>query len=216
MQCSGCQGGANVFGEKSAQSLLKRYRRKGPAKTTRMLLDALAAEGVSGLTLLDIGGGVGAISFELLKSGVTSATQIDASPAFVIAAKAESAKQGVTERFACKQGDFVALAPETPAAGLVTLDRVICCYPDMRALVGQSAAKATKLYGAVYPRDVWWARAAGATINFVVRLFRVPLRNYIHPTAAVDAVIREHGLTPRYQRNAGYWQIVVYGRSAVA
>lgn len=214
MQCSSCQGGANVFGERAARSQVKRYRRKGPAKNTRILLDALRREGIEGLTLLDIGGGVGAISMELLKSGVSAATQIDASPAYVATARAEAAREGVSDRFAARHGDFVALAADTPAAGVVTLDRVICCYPDMRALVGQSAAKASKLYGAVYPRDVWWARFGGATLNFVVRLFRVPLRNYIHPTAAVDAVIRERGLTPRYQRNAGYWQVVVYGRPA--
>jgi 2-polyprenyl-3-methyl-5-hydroxy-6-metoxy-1,4-benzoquinol methylase len=214
MQCNSCQGGANVFGKKTARSQIKRYRRKGPAKTTRMLLDALATEGVSGLTLLDIGGGVGAISFELLKSGVTSATQIDASPAYVSTAKAEAAREGVSDRFACQQGDFVALADRAPAAGVVTLDRVICCYPDMRALVGQSAAKATHLYGVVYPRDTWWARMVGVVENAAARLFRVPLRAFIHQTAAVDAVIRERGLTLRFRRDSGYWQIVVYGRPA--
>jgi magnesium-protoporphyrin O-methyltransferase len=205
-----------VFGEKTARSQIKRYRQKGPGKATRILLDALAGEGIEGLTLLDIGGGVGAISFELLKAGVTAASEIDASPAYVAAATSEAALEGVGDRFACQQGDFVALAAEVPVADVVTLDRVICCYPDMRALVGQSASKATKLYGAVYPRDVWWARSGSATLNRALRLFRVPLRNYIHPTAAVDAVIRESGLSPHVQRNVGYWQVIVYGRPASA
>jgi hypothetical protein len=209
-----CQCGANVFGERFARSDLKRYQRKGPAKNTRILLDALTRAGVDGLTLLDIGGGVGAISWELLKTGVTSATQIDASPAYVAAATDEAAREGFSDRFTARHGDFVALAPETPSADIVTLDRVICCYPDMRALVSQSAARATKLYGTIYPRDTWWARLAGATRNAVAGLFRYPLRNHIFPTAAVDAVIREQGLTPRFQRNAFYWQIVVYGRPA--
>ena len=56
----------------------------------------------------------------------------------------------------------------------------------------------------------------GAMVNFALRLFRSPLRNFIHPTAAVDAIIRERGLTPCFQRNAGYWQVVVYGRPASA
>ena len=214
MQCSGCQGGANVFGEKTAKSQIKRYHRKGLAKNTRILLDALAREGVRGLTLLDIGGGVGALSLELLKSGVSTATQVDASPAYVIASTAEAARQGASDRFTARQGDFVALADEFPAAGIVTLDRVICCYPDMRSLVGASAAKAERLYGAVYPRDAWWIRAAGAMLNSVARLFRYPLRDYIYRTAAVDAVIRERGLTPRFQRDAGFWQVVVYARPA--
>ena len=58
MPCSGCQGGANVFGEGEARSQIKRYRRKGPSKNTRILLDALRREGIEGLTLLDIGGGI--------------------------------------------------------------------------------------------------------------------------------------------------------------
>jgi magnesium-protoporphyrin O-methyltransferase len=201
-----------VFGESSARSLLKRYRKKGPAKPTRLLLDALAHEGVNGLTLLDIGGGVGMISFELFKAGLANATQVDASPAFVVTANDEAAREGLSERFTARQGDFVALADQIPEAGVVTLDKVICCYPNMPALVGQSAAKATRLYGAVYPRDVWWARMAAALLNGSAWLFRMPLRNHSYATAAVDAVIREKGLSPRYQRNAGYWQVVVYGR----
>lgn len=213
MTCSECaSGGANVFGTRQAKSQLKRYRKKGPDGTTHMLLDALTAEGVEGLTLLDIGGGVGVISLDLFKSGVTAATEVDASPAYIAAAKAEAARQGLADRITCQQGDFVALAADIPAADIVTLDRVICCYPDMPALVGQSATKATKLYGAVYPRDLWWVRALRNIGNPILRLMRVPIRLFIYRTAAVDAVIRGSGLVPRFHRNAGYWQVVVYAR----
>jgi hypothetical protein len=213
MTCSHCQsGGANVFGKRQVQGQLKRYHKKGPDKTTRMLLDALAAEGVEGLTLLDIGGGFGAIGLELLKSGVTAATEVEASPAYVAAAQAEATRQEVVDRLECLEGDFVALATDISAAGIVTLDRVICCYPDMPALVGQSAAKAAKLYGAVYPRDTWWVRALRTVANLSLRLLRNPLRLFIHPTAAVDAVIRGSGLAPRFHRDAGYWQVVIYAR----
>jgi magnesium-protoporphyrin O-methyltransferase len=210
--CQRQAGGANTFGEREARAELKRYRKKGPSKATRILLDALIREGVKDQTLLDIGGGVGTISLELLKSGVTSSTQIDASPAYVTASRMAAAEQGFADRFSCQGGDFVALAAETPAAGVVTLDRVICCYPNMPALVGQSAAKAARLYGAVYPRDAWWARGVGAVMNFTARLLRNPLRFFVYRTQAVDAVIRERGLAPRFQRNAGFWQVVVYAR----
>jgi magnesium-protoporphyrin O-methyltransferase len=215
MTCSQCQGGgANVFGERQAERQLKRYRQRGPDRTTRMLLDALAAEGVDGLSLLDIGGGIGAISFELLKSGITAATEVDASPAYVAIASAEAAREGVTDRVECRAGDFVALAADLPNAGIVTLDRVICCYPDMDALVGLSASKAARLYGAVYPRDIWWTRAARSLANVTFRLLRNPLRLHIHRTAVVDACISGHGLVPRFHRDAGFWQVVVYTRPA--
>ena len=205
-------GGANVFGKRQASGQLKRYRKKGPDKTTRLLLDALTAEGVEGLSLLDIGGGIGVIALELFKTGVTAATEVEASPAFIPLAQAEATQQGVSDRVAVREGDFVALAAGIPTAGIVTLDRVICCYPDMPALVGQSAAKAAKLYGVVYPRDTWWVRALGTLANRVLPLLRNPLRLYIHPTAAVDALIRDNGLAQRFHRDAGYWQVVVYAR----
>jgi magnesium-protoporphyrin O-methyltransferase len=214
MACSQCQrGGANVFGKRQVQGQLKRYHKKGPDKTTRMLLDALVAEGVEGLTLLDIGGGFGAIGLELLKSGVTAATEVEVSPAYVAAAHAEATRQEVSDRLECREGDFVALAADIPAAGIVTLDRVICCYPDMPALVSQSAAKAARLFGAVYPRDTWWVRAYKTVVNLSLRLLRSPLRLFIYRTPAVDAVICGSGLAPRFHCDAGYWQVVVYARS---
>jgi magnesium-protoporphyrin O-methyltransferase len=213
MACGQCQSGAaNVFGERAARRRLERYRAKGPGGTTRMLLDALRAEGVAGLTLLDIGGGIGAIGFELLGAGVATATEVELSPAYVLAARDEAERQGVADRYACRAGDFVALADDLPAAGIVTLDRVICRYPDMPALVGQSAVKAARLYGAVYPRDVWWVRAIRVVANVGLRVTRNPLRLFIHRTAAVEAVVRGGGLVPLFHRDAGYWQVVVYGR----
>lgn len=216
MGCCQCQGGANVFGKKSAEWQLKGYRKSGPDRTTRMLIEALRAEGVEGLSLLDIGGGVGAIAWELLKSGVSEVTAVDASPAYVAVAREEAAREGVADRVAWQEGDFVALAGEVPAAGIVTLDRVICCYPDMPALVGASASKATRLYGAVYPRDTWWFRLVGRVFNVVQRVRRDSFRFYAHPTTAVDATIRGHGLTPRYHRETPLWQVVVYARAAGA
>jgi len=205
---------ANVFGKRQAERQLSRYQRRGTDSTTRMLIDALRAQGVDGLSLLDIGGGIGAIALELFKSGVTTATEVDASPAYISTASAEVERQGLTDRVECREGDFVALAAEIPSAGIVTLDRVICCYPDMHALVGQSAAKASKLYGAVYPRDRWWVRMGVIPANFLLRLLRNPLQLYLHHTAEVDALIRSQGLAPRVHHNAGFWQVVIYARSA--
>lgn len=222
MTCNQCQsGGANVFGSRQARGKLKRYRTKGPDKTTRLLLDALAAElaaeHVADATLLDIGGGIGAIGLELLKSGVTAitaVTEVEASPAYVAAADSEATRQGVRDRWEFRAGDFVALAADLPAANVVTLDRVICCYPDMPALVGQSAVKALTVWGAVYPRDTWWVRAVRTAANWTLRLLRNPFRLYIHETAAVDTVLRGNGLTPRFHHDGGYWQVVVYARAA--
>ena len=43
------------------------------------------------------------------------------------------------------------VAARVPSADVVVLDKVICCYPDMPALVQASAAKARRLYAIVVP-----------------------------------------------------------------
>ena len=212
MNCSQCQGIESVFDRKTAAQKLEQYRRQGPDRTTRMLIDALKAEGVAGLTLLDIGGGVGAIQHELIKAGVRSATSVDASSAYLAVAQDEAERQGLAERVTHRHGDFVDLAGEVAPADIVTLDRVICCYHEMRRLVGLSSARARRFYGVVYPRDTWWTRLGLALGNVFLWLSRNPFRTFVHPTTAVDGVIRGNGLKPRFYRQTFIWQVVVYAR----
>jgi len=212
MDCCQCKGIETVFNEKEARGKLKAYREDGPAKTTRMLIDALRAQGVEGMTLLDIGGGIGAIQHELLRAGVERATAVDASSAYLKAARQEAERQGNADRVSFHQGNFVDLAPEIPPADIVTLDRVICCYYDVRSLVGLSAAKAGSLYGLVYPQDTWWTRVLVRADNLWMWVRRNPFRGFVHPEQMVQALVRDGGLTRRYHRLSGPWQVAVYAR----
>jgi hypothetical protein len=105
-------------------------------------------------------------------------------------------------------------APSRYANSVVALDRVICCYPDMTALVGRSASLARRRYGLVYPRDTWLARAAVALLNARFRLSRSTFRSFVHPTSEVEAVIARHGLVKRSQRTTLIWQLAIYERPA--
>ncbi len=86
---AGCTGGARYaeaerqFGPTIAARDPKRYRRKGPDVTSRLFLNALRGHVNSGASLLGIGAGVGVLDFELLTNGVSSATLVDASPAYL-------------------------------------------------------------------------------------------------------------------------------------
>lgn len=215
MSCCQCQGIEKQFADKYVRRDLKRYRKKGARRTTRLLVAALKSGEIAGAQVLDIGGGVGAIQHELLTAGAARAVSVDAASAYVEAAQEEAARRDLAERIEFRQGDFVALAPEIPPADIVTLDRVICCFDEMEALVGASAERAQKRYGVVYPRDAWWVKMGFNTINFFLRLFRQEFRTFIHPTRAVEAIIRQKGLGNRvYYRTAGIWQVAVFARSS--
>ena len=212
MSCCQCQGIEDMFNERAVSRELSQYHAKGPDVTTQMLVDTLKREGIQGLTLLDIGGGIGAIQHALLEAGLRNATEVDASQAYIRAARAEAQRRGLAEQVSFQHGDFVDLAAQIPPADIVTLDRVICCYPDMDKLVSLSLARASKLYGLVYPRDTWWLRIGFAIMNFFYKLQRNPYRAFMHPTRAVEAMITSNGFTRRFFRRTLVWQVAVYSR----
>jgi magnesium-protoporphyrin O-methyltransferase len=179
-----------------------------------MLIDALVAEGAEGATLLDIGGGVGVIEYELLNAGAARATNVEAATGFIEAAREEATRRGLADRVTVLEGDFVDIADDLESADIVTLDRVICCYPDWEALVTRSVGKARKVYGVVYPRSAWWTYIGNRLLNLSFVLTRNPFRVYAHPTQAVDATIREADFERLYYRKTLNWQIVVYRRGA--
>lgn len=212
MSCCEREHYESTFDDKHAAKDLKRYRRKGPDKTTRLLLDALLAEGIADTTLLDVGAGIGVVHHELLAAGARTAVHVDAAMAHMRAAKDEAARRGHVDRVRFVHGDFVALAQGVSPADVVTLDRVICCYPDMNELVSASAAKARRLYGAVFPRERWLIKGWLALGNFARRLTRNPFRAYVHPTGAIDSELRRRGLKPRSTRDTFVWRVAVYSR----
>ena len=82
----------------------------------------------------------------------------------------------------------------------------------MPGLVSQSVRKATRLYGAVYPRDVAWMRIAIAGLNVFERVKRSTFRVFLHDPRAIDAELRAAGLTRYSVRETLGWQVVVYRR----
>ncbi len=211
MDCAQCQG-LEVETRKWAEQDLRLYRKGKPFRTTPMLTAALLKRGVRGLTLLDIGGGIGVIQLELLGAGAASATSVEASSAYLAVAREQASHAGVADRIRTIHGDFASLASEVEPADIVTLDRVICCYHDVRSLVALSAAKARRLYGLVYPRDRWLVRVVLSFENLMLRLRKSPFRSFVHPTQLVDRIVREAGLRPVFQQYTFAWQVILYER----
>ena len=214
MTCCQCQGIEDMFGDRMARRQLRHYRRKGPGRATRQLLDAIvgASAGVAGGTFIDIGGGVGAIQHELMARGTARGTSADASPAYLAAARTEAEARGYADRMTYVEGDFVREANKVRAADIVTLDRVVCCYPDMPALLGAAAVRARRTLGLIFPRGTRFMRGGVAVVNFFQRLRRHPFRVYVHDPDEVEAVLARHGLSRSYLRDGMVWRVLVVAR----
>src|SRR5207237_2152264 len=84
--CCTPKGYRQIFSEKNAAGEAKRYRRKGLDGTSKRIFDFISERGVEGKTLLEVGGGIGAIEIELLKAGMARATHVELTPTYAAAA----------------------------------------------------------------------------------------------------------------------------------
>jgi SAM-dependent methyltransferase len=200
------------FNRQRAAQDLEGYRLKGPGITTRLLCEALADAGPIDGLLVDVGAGVGALTFELLDRGVVHAIAIDASTAFVDAASQEAARRGRSGAVELVRGDFLCVAAQIPRAGIVALDRVICCYPTFEPLLGEALRHAQRTFAFSYPRDVWYVRAGNAFTNLVRRLKGRTFRTVVHSAARMEAIITGAGFAHTTRRQTPTWCVDVYVR----
>jgi hypothetical protein len=212
MPCNCCQITDKTFGEGDARASLKGYHRRGPAAQTKEILKAVRSRGLKDATLLDIGGGIGVIHHELIGETVSSATHVDTSSAYLKAAEGEASRRGHAGRVAFMHADFMELAPTLPQTDIVTLDRVVCCYPDFHALLTAAAGRSKRLLAMSYPREVWYTRAAIRLINFVQSLRRDPFRVFVHPIMQMDSVLAAGGMNRMSLKRLVFWEIALYAR----
>jgi 2-polyprenyl-3-methyl-5-hydroxy-6-metoxy-1,4-benzoquinol methylase len=211
--CTGYCAAEAQFNHKVAKRDLRRYRRRGADATTRLLLAELRRRPLEGRHLLDVGGGIGVISGELSDARVASAVTVEASPAYLEVAQREVGPKYGSRPTQFVLGDFAVIAGTLPDADVVTLDRVVCCYPDPEALLGAAAAKTRQVLAFTYPRDRWYVRTMFAFGNFWLRLTGKKFRAFVHGAEQMAAVLEAAGLVRATQRKTLVWMLDLYQRS---
>jgi len=212
---SDCVVTARHFSDAVAERDLGRYRRKGPDLTTRLLLDFLRPS-ARGSTLLDVGSGIGVVSFELLSAGIRSATLVDASPAYLEKAGVEAQRRGVDSRLNVVLGDFVAVADSLTVSDIVVLDRVVCCYPDYVALLRSAVARCSGMLALSYPLERSYVRAMIGVENLVRRVRGDEFRAFVQPMTGMEAIVEEAGFRRLNRTATRVWCADVYASSGAA
>ncbi len=195
-----------------AERDLRRYRRRCAGATTRLLLAELRRWPLEGRRLLDVGGGIGIISRELAGTGVASATIVEASPAYLEVTRREAGSQYGSRPTQFILRDFALIAGTLPEADVVTLDRVVCCYPDAEALLRQAAGQARQLLAFTYPRDRWYVRTLIVLENLWLRLTGKEFRAFVHTPERMGAVLEAAGLVRATRRETLVWTLDLYRR----
>ena len=209
--CDHCQESGDLFDEETARDELRSYRKSGPPnKSTRLLIDALKTLDLQDRTLLDVGGGVGMIPWELLEEGLSASLLVEASSPYLEVAEKEARRRGFDQQTSFRYGDFVDLVPDLPEADLVTLDRVFCCYPHRDRLVEATTSKASRWIGVTYPKVRWYSKALSGMAAVYCWARDMDFRMYVHP--AIDEAIQAKGFDLFYQVETILWRVDLYER----
>ena len=212
--CCTPKGYQRIFSSKSARAEADRYRRSGLDRTSRRIVEFLKRYGVDGLTLLEVGGGIGAIQIELLKAGATRAVSVELTPTYEEAAGELLREAGLTDRVERRVIDFTQAGVEVKSAGVVVLNRVLCCYADMPKLAAAAAGHAEKVLVMSFPRDTWWMRVGLGLANIGLWIARREFHIFVHSPDQIVAVAKLHGLRITLNRPGFVWQIAALERVA--
>jgi 2-polyprenyl-3-methyl-5-hydroxy-6-metoxy-1,4-benzoquinol methylase len=205
--CCNARGCDSFFGRRFAQRSASRYRKQGLDDTARRMVAFLEERGVEGATVLEIGGGVGAIQLELLRRGAAHSTNLELSPAYDDEARSLLREAGLEERAERRIHDIAERGDGVEPADVVVLNRVVCCYPDYERLLGAAAESARRLLVFSYPRRNPITRLVVATQNALFAVMRREFRTFTHPPAAMLAVLEERGLRPTFAHHGTVWQV---------
>jgi magnesium-protoporphyrin O-methyltransferase len=202
-----------LFDASKAHEDLNDYLRTGYKHSSRPLFKLLDGLDVDGCSLLDVGGGIGAIAFELFKRGLAHAVHNDIAPAYVQTFLAEASRRKLLDHVTSYEGDFTMLHHNIPNADIVTLDKVICCYPEYEDLVRQSSAKAGRWYVINLPREHWLVRI-GMRIDFYLTKWRTgkAFPTYFHPVSKIVEYLERTGFRKSGQVFQREWTALIFQR----
>src|SRR5262249_42191191 len=102
------------------------------------------------------------------------------------------------------------------SADIVSMDRVVCCYPDFKALLGAAASRARRVLALSYPNDRWYVRVVIAVENLLRMAAGNGFRAFVHAPSAMGAVLEGAGWRRMARRTTLVWAVERWGRADAA
>ena len=209
-----CRSGSceQMFGSRFARRSLRRYRRNGLDDIERALVSSVS-EGIEGSSVLEIGGGVGAVHAELLAAGAARGEVVELVAAYEPYARELAEERGLAERTRFRVLDLLEEPDGVDRADVVVLNRVVCCSPDGVRLTETAARLARHALLLSYPRDIWWTRTGVRLQNAAFWLLRRSFRAFVHRPAELMAAAARAGLEPDRSGGGAIWEYAVLRRA---
>ena len=193
-----CCGADVFFNKKTADKEYRNYVKRGATRATAKMIQQLEAHQVEGKSMIDVGGGIGALQWWFLENGGGNTTDIDASSGYLKQAEKHAKEKGWASKTAFLLGDCIEVYPQIDNAHFITLDKVVCCYPNYKEIVEASCDKATEAISLSYPMDGIISNVIRKLGDILMSFRDNPFRPFIHSVMDIRAIFEHKG----YQRVA--------------
>jgi 2-polyprenyl-3-methyl-5-hydroxy-6-metoxy-1,4-benzoquinol methylase len=202
----------SVFSGRFARRQSRRYQRRGLSPAAQRIVSFAAGQGITGATVLEIGGGVGQLQVELLRRGASHVTNLEISANYEDEAARLLQQAGMTDRVTRRFLDIAQAPDEVEPADVVVLHRVVCCYPDYVRLLTAAASHARKTLAYSHPAANVVNRVQFGAENAYRRLTRNDFRAFIHPPPGMVRAAESDGLAVAFRRHSWDWDVVGLAR----
>ena len=210
MNCCSSNNAAGEFFDKESKKFAKKYRKKGLEKITKSLVDGIDELGINGMTVLEVGAGIGGAHRELLRRGASKVFATELSEEMINRARSFTDSEGFKYKVEYHLGDIVEMNGEIPEVDITMHDKVICCYEHVDALIDKTLSKTKSIYAFVMPRDRFLSEFGLNFLILISKLLRWDFRPFIHPLQPILDKLQKAGYELKSEARTIVWHARVY------
>lgn len=196
---------------------IEQYEKNGLKKHTQIFLDYFEREGITGLSVLELGCGVGGLLLNFLDLGAEHAYGVDLSEKMIENAKGFAKLKKYEEKTNFYVGDFNSVKKNLlpmNQADIVVADRVLCCSPVPIEIVQNMIEFNPKYMVIVQPRKNYGYRAV---MDLKIKIRHIQWKVKSHGTKIPFVAVKEYD---KLCKDRGYkkvltkyrysWEVVIY------
>lgn len=210
--CSTSSSGISKHFSRKSEAYARGARKGRLEPIQRLLIAGAERIGIQDRRLLDVGCGAGALHLELLRRGATSAVGVDLSPDMVAQAAGIAKARGLGDRVKYHAGDAVVLRDELGPADITMMDKVVCCYGDLPALIAVATEHSDEGLVLSYPRNNWLVRASFRLEQIWARIRNDDFVPFWHDWEWMKREIELRGFRLLHEANTFAWTAAVFRR----
>lgn len=209
-----CCGADSLFDKKKAKKEYKKYLKNGPTRVTGRIITQmnklLSQVDLSSYSMIDIGGGIGALQWWFLEKGGGQSIDVDASSGYLDQASSHANKMGWESQTKFIMGDCTDVYPELQKADIITLDKVVCCYPNYEEILKTTCKKSSQYIALSYPMDGFAAQVLRQLGVLLLKIIKNDYRPYVHSVVSIRGIFKEEKFSLVAKDFAFPWHIEIY------